>query len=78
MERFRILPDGYPGDVTRWRRRDFVYRDIGDTTTVQWTMTFDGKGKLLKATHIMAPKSEENVIQRTPVEVQGQLVPQRQ
>jgi hypothetical protein len=38
---------------------------------MNWTMTFNGKGKLLKATHSAAPKSEGRVVQRTPVEVQG-------
>jgi hypothetical protein len=41
---------------------------------MQWTMTFDGKGKLLKATHAAAPKSREKVVQKTPVEVQGKPV----
>ena len=44
---------------------------------MQWTMTFDNKGKLLKATHAAEPRSREHVIQRTPVEVQGKLVQQR-
>ncbi len=44
---------------------------------IQWTMTFDGKGKLLKATHAAAPKLREKVVQKTPVAVQGQLVQSR-
>jgi hypothetical protein len=44
---------------------------------MQWTMTFDGKGKLLKAMHAAAPKSREKVVQRTSVEVQGKPVQQR-
>ena len=44
---------------------------------MQWTMTFDGKGKLLKTTHAATPKSREKVVQKTPVEVQGKLVQQR-
>ena len=39
-----------------------------------WTMTFNGKGKLLKATHSAAPKSGGKVVERTPVEVQGKPV----
>jgi len=44
---------------------------------MQWTMTFDGKGKLLKATHAATSKSREKVVQKTPVEVQGKPVQQR-
>jgi hypothetical protein len=43
---------------------------------IQWTMTFNGNGKLLKATHSAAPKSREKAVERTPVEVQGKLVKQ--
>jgi hypothetical protein len=43
---------------------------------MQWTMVFDGKGKLLKATHSAAPKSRDKAVERTPVEVQGKLVKQ--
>jgi hypothetical protein len=39
-----------------------------------WTMTFNGRGKLLKATHSVAPKSGGKVVQKTPVEVQGKPV----
>jgi hypothetical protein len=42
---------------------------------MQWTMAFDGKGKLLKATHSAALKSRGKAVKRTPVEVQGKLVP---
>jgi hypothetical protein len=42
--------------------------------SMEWTMTFDGRGKLLKATHSVAPQSEEKAVQRTPVEVQGRPV----
>jgi hypothetical protein len=41
---------------------------------MEWTMTFNGKGSLLKATHSAAPKSGWKVIRRTPVEVQGKPV----
>jgi hypothetical protein len=41
---------------------------------MQWTMTFNGKGKLLRATHSAAPKSGGKVVERTPVDVQGKPV----
>lgn len=41
---------------------------------MQWTMTFNGKGKLLRATHSAAPKSGGKVVERTPVEVKGKPV----
>ncbi len=41
---------------------------------MQWTMTFNGKGKLLKATHRPAPRATEKTAQRKPVEVQGKPV----
>jgi hypothetical protein len=41
---------------------------------MEWTMTFNGKGKLLRATHSAAPKSEDNVVERTPDEVKGKPV----
>jgi len=40
----------------------------------QWTMTFNGKGRLLKATHSAAPGSKEKAVARTPTEVQGKPV----
>jgi hypothetical protein len=41
---------------------------------MEWSMTFNGKGKLLKATHSAAPKPGGKVVERTPVEVQGKPV----
>ena len=41
---------------------------------MECTMTFNGKGKLLKATHSAAPKSGGKVVERTPAEVQGKPV----
>jgi hypothetical protein len=41
---------------------------------MQWTMTFNGKGKLLHATHTAAPKSGGKVVQKTPTEVEGKHV----
>jgi len=41
---------------------------------MQWTMTFNSKGKLLRATHSAAPKSGGKVAERTPAEAQGKPV----
>jgi hypothetical protein len=41
---------------------------------MEWTMTFNGKGKLLHATHSAASKSGGKVIERKPSEVQGKPV----
>jgi len=41
---------------------------------MQWTMTFNGKGKLLKATHSAASRSVEKAVERKPEEVQGRPV----
>jgi len=41
---------------------------------MQWTMTFNGKGKLLHASHTAAPKSGGKVVEQTPAEVQGKPV----
>jgi hypothetical protein len=41
-----------------------------------WTMSFDGGGRLLKATRTSAPQSRQRVIQRTATEPQGKPVPQ--
>jgi hypothetical protein len=41
---------------------------------MQWTMTFNGKGKLLRATHSAAPKPGGKVVERKPDEVQGKPV----
>jgi hypothetical protein len=41
---------------------------------MEWTMTFNSKGKLLRATHSAAPKSGGKVVERNPVEVQGKPV----
>jgi hypothetical protein len=39
-----------------------------------WTMTFNGKGRLLKATHSRAPRLSERVAERKPVEIAGKPV----
>jgi len=41
---------------------------------MDWTMTFNGKGKLLKATHSRAPQSREKAVERKANEVQGKPV----
>lgn len=41
---------------------------------MRWTMTFNGKGKLLKATHSAAPKAREKAIERKPTEAKGKPV----
>ncbi len=41
---------------------------------MQWTMTFNGKGKLIKASHSTTPRSKERVAERRPAEVQGKPV----
>jgi hypothetical protein len=42
---------------------------------MQWSMTFNDKGKLLKATHSPAPYTTEKALQVPTVEVQGRPVP---
>ena len=42
---------------------------------MEWTMTFDGKGKLLKAKHSTASLLKVKAVPQTPVDVQGRLVP---
>ena len=41
---------------------------------MEWTMTFNGKGRLLKATHARAPQLRAKAVQKIPVEVQGKPV----
>ena len=41
---------------------------------MQWTMTFNDKGKLLKATHSAAQNSREKAVQKTPTEVKGKTI----
>jgi hypothetical protein len=41
---------------------------------MQWTMTFNGKGRLQKATHSAAPRPGEKAVEQKPVEVQGKPV----
>jgi len=43
---------------------------------MQWTMTFNGKGRLLKATHTVAPGLKEKAVERKADEVQGKPVSQ--
>ncbi|MFY9854404.1 MAG: hypothetical protein WAK26_11070, partial [Terracidiphilus sp.] len=41
---------------------------------MEWAMTFNGKGRLLKATHARAPQLRTRVAERAPVEVVGKSV----
>lgn len=41
---------------------------------MDWAMTFDGKGKLLKASHSAAPHFRGETVQRSPVAVEGKPV----
>jgi hypothetical protein len=41
---------------------------------MEWTMTFDGKGKLLKATHSAVTGTKNKAVALTPVEIQGKAV----
>jgi hypothetical protein len=41
---------------------------------MEWTMTFDSKGKLLKARRSRAPQWKEKVVRQTPAEVQGKPI----
>jgi hypothetical protein len=43
---------------------------------MEWTMTFDGAGKLLKATHAAAPELREQAVGRKLADADGRLVPQ--
>jgi len=40
----------------------------------EWTMTFDAKGKLMKASHSAAPQTRQKVIQQAAAEVPGKPV----
>jgi hypothetical protein len=41
---------------------------------MDWTMTFNGKGKLMKATHSATSRSKGTVAERASTEVQGKPV----
>jgi hypothetical protein len=74
---FHKLPSAPTGRLVIPVRGGAIIRFIDVSTTpreMEWTMTFNGKGRLLKATHSSAPKSGGGVVERTPAEVQGKLV----
>ncbi len=74
---FRKLPDAPTGREVIPMRGGAVIRftDVAAISRpMEWTMTFNGKGKLLKATHSPAPKARERAVVLTPVEVQGKPV----
>jgi hypothetical protein len=71
------LPAAPPGLLVIPLRGGAVIRftDVAATPRpMDWTMTFNGKGKLLKATHAAVPHSRDKAVQRTPVDVQGKPV----
>ncbi len=73
----RKLPAAPPGRLTIPLNGGAVisFTDVSAIPRpMQWTMTFNGKGKLLKATHSSAPRSREKAVERTPVEVGGKSV----
>jgi hypothetical protein len=71
------LPAAPPGRLTIPMNGGAVIR-FTDVAAIphpmEWTMTFNGKGKLLKASHSAASKSREKVVERPPVEVKGRPV----
>ncbi|MGB9408648.1 MAG: hypothetical protein WCA89_14010, partial [Terracidiphilus sp.] len=74
---FRKLPAAPTGREVIPMRGGAVIRftDVAAISRpMEWTMTFNGKGKLLKATHSPAPKARERAVVLTPVEVQGKPV----
>jgi hypothetical protein len=50
------------------------FTDVAASRPMEWTMTFNGQGKLLKATHFAAPKSRKKAVMLTPAEAQGKPV----
>jgi hypothetical protein len=74
---FKKLPAVPPGRLEIPMRRGAVLR-FTDVSAIprpmDWTMTFNGKGKLMKATHSAAQKSKGTVVERTPAEVQGKPI----
>jgi hypothetical protein len=74
---FKKLPAAPTGRETIPMHGGAVIRftDVASASRpMEWTMTFNGYGKLLRATHSAAPKSGGNVVERTPAEVQGKPV----
>jgi len=74
---FKKLPAAPPGRLEIPMRGGAVLR-FTDASAIprpmDWTMTFNGKGKLMKATHSAAPKSKGTVFEQTPAEVQGKPI----
>jgi hypothetical protein len=74
---FRKLPAAPTGRETIPMHGGAVIRftDVeAASRPMQWTMTFNGRGKLLRASHSAAPKSGGKVVQLTPTEVKGKPV----
>jgi hypothetical protein len=73
----RKLPDAPTGSLVIPLHGGAVIRftDVAaPSRPMEWTMTFNGSGKLLKATHSAARASKARVVVRTPSEVQGKPV----
>ena len=74
---FRKSPSAPPGRLVVPLHGGAVIRftDVAAASRpMQWTMTFNGQGKLLKASHSAASKSREKSVMLTPVEIQGKPV----
>jgi hypothetical protein len=74
---FKKLPAAPPGRLEIPMNGGAILRftDVSATPgPMDWIMTFNGKGKLIKAAHSAAPKSKGTVVERTPAEVQGKPV----
>jgi hypothetical protein len=73
----RKLPDAPTGSLVIPLHGGAIvrFKDVAAAPRpMEWTMTFNGSGKLLKATHSVAPQSHAKVVVRTPFEVQGKSV----
>ncbi len=74
---FRQLPSVPPGRLVIPLRGGALisFFDVSEPSRpMLWTMTFNGKGKLLKATHRPAPRAREKAVERKPAEVKGKPV----
>jgi hypothetical protein len=73
----KMLPAAPPGREVIPKHGGAViqFTDVAaPSRPMEWTMTFNGKGKLLHATHSAAPKSGKKVVQQTPAEIEGKPV----
>jgi hypothetical protein len=68
------LPAAPPGMLVASAHGGAIIRFTDDAAAprpIEWTMTFDGKGKLLKATHSAAARTRNKPAMWTPAEVKG-------